>query len=267
MARKPSAREQLLQIITARWIPHAISAAAKLGIADHLPATDEGLAAATRTDVGALGRLLRALEGFGFFVRKKGQWTNGPLGELLRRDAPGSLYGVARMFGEEWHVRPWMNLGQSLRTGASAFEATFGGRVFDYFTQHPEAADVFHRAMIGFSATWVPAIVEAYDFSKFRRIIDVGGGFGTILAAILRRREAPSTTSRTSRRGRGSTSPRATAAPSFSPATSSSRSRRGATPICSSTSSTTGTTSAPRRSSRTAAARWGRRRRSSSSRR
>jgi SAM-dependent methyltransferase len=110
------------------------------------------------------------------------------MGTLLRRDVPGSLRaGVLLLMGEEGQ-RAWGALQYSVETGKSAFEHVYGMGPFDYYAAHPEAerSQVHDCAMAGFTALVTDAIVRAYDFSRTRMVIDVGGGNGALLAAILR---------------------------------------------------------------------------------
>ena len=73
----------------------------------------------------------------------------------------------------------------SLETGKTGFEKAFGMPVFDYLAQHPEEASHFSEAMVGFHRAEPPAVAEAYDFSAFKVVVDVGGATGNMLAAIL----------------------------------------------------------------------------------
>jgi SAM-dependent methyltransferase len=84
-----------------------------------------------------------------------------------------------------WKV--WGCLGHSLRTGAAAFEHAYGADIFTYLTEHPQAGRQFDEAMSAFVSQSAEAIVSTFDFSRFERIVDVGGGNGTLIAAILKR--------------------------------------------------------------------------------
>jgi hypothetical protein len=197
-AREVPAHVALLQMITARWISQAISAAAKLNVADQLaagPRTIAELAAATRTDAPSLYRLLRALASVGIFAEVDAtphtelaarRFSLTPLAEPLRSAAPHSMYGAALMIGEEWQVRAWADLYRSVQTGETAFNRVFGMPFFDFLSSHPEALETFFFAMKSFTAVSQDAIVAAADFSGIETLIDVGGGNATLLAAILK---------------------------------------------------------------------------------
>jgi SAM-dependent methyltransferase len=73
----------------------------------------------------------------------------------------------------------------SVQTGETAFDHLFGMELFPYLAQHPEEAAVFNAAMTAFSTQVATAVVAAYDFSPFGTIVDVGGGQGALLRAIL----------------------------------------------------------------------------------
>ena len=110
-----------------------------------------------------------------------------PKGAYLRSDVSGSLRGWARFMGHDCTWRPWGHLTYSVRTGRSAFDHVFGTGIFDYIGEHPDAAAVLNDAMTALSTTESTAIAEAYDFSRIRTLVDVGGGHGYLLATIAKR--------------------------------------------------------------------------------
>ena len=180
----------LLQLMTGCWVTQAIYIAAKLGIADLLqdePKAPAELAEATRTDAGALYRVLRALASVGIFAEDgDGRFHLTPMAERLQSDAPRSLRSYAVMLGEPEHWRAWGDALYSIQTGRPAFEHIFGMPLFEYWEQHPNAARIFDAAMTSRSNLENEAIVTGYDFSSARTVIDVGGGQGTLLGSILR---------------------------------------------------------------------------------
>ena len=179
----------LLQMMTGYWVSQALHVAAKLGIADLLadgPVDCEDLAAATDTHAPSLQRVLRALASVGVFTEvSPGSFALTPLAELLRTETPGSMRALAIMYAEEQY-RAWGELLHSVRTGEMAFDHQFGMGYFEYLALHPEADRVFNEAMTGWTHQLVGAVVETYNFSPFKTIVDVGGGYGALLAAILR---------------------------------------------------------------------------------
>lgn len=181
--------QALLQMLTSYRVSQSIYVAAKLRIADLLndgPRSSDELAKSSGSDSRALYRLLRMLASVGIFAEvDQGCFTLTPLAALLQTGAPGSLRAYAIMNGEDWFWRPWGELLYSVKTGKTAFDHVCGMGIFKYLAQHPEAAEIFNEAMTGFTLTST-AVVAAYDFSGINTLIDVGGGQGALLAAILK---------------------------------------------------------------------------------
>ena len=127
------------------------------------------------------------LASIGIFAEDgNGRFELSPLAMPLRSDVAGSVRAMCAMRGESWLLEPWGELLHSVQTGESAFQHVHGAPVFDFLTQHPEAMTLFAEAMTSMSGTECTAVVAAYDFSTATTIVDVGGGQGQLLAAILR---------------------------------------------------------------------------------
>jgi hypothetical protein len=171
-------------------VSQALYVAAKLGIADLLqegPKSHEALATATGVHPDALYRVLRALASVGVFTEvEHGRFGLTPLAALLQTGVPGSLRALAIVMGEEPAWRPWGELLYSVHTGLPAFEHVFGMPLFAYLPQHPDVAHTYHAAMTEGTALTAQAVVAAYDFSGIRMVVDVGGGQGALIAAILK---------------------------------------------------------------------------------
>jgi O-methyltransferase domain/Dimerisation domain len=171
------------------WISQAITVVAELGVADALasgPLPINDLASKVGTDPDALRRLLRVLISKGIFAqRDDGAYELTPLAELLRSDAPVSMAAMARFIGARQHREHWSLLTEAIKTGASVVPTLRGKSFFDYLGDDPEFAQIFNDAMTSFSGVWFEAVVEAYDFTRYSTIVDVGGGHGRLLAAIL----------------------------------------------------------------------------------
>jgi hypothetical protein len=180
----------MMQMLTGAWLTMALYVAAKLGVADLMaagPQTSEELARATKTHAPSLYRLLRALASTGVFTSTPaGRFGLTPVGATLRSDVPDSMRAMAILEGEEWHWQPWGRLLHSVRTGEAAFDQVHGMGGFQYFAQHPEAGEIFNQAMTSFAAQVNAALVRAYDWSGIGTLVDVGGGHGTLLAAVLK---------------------------------------------------------------------------------
>jgi O-methyltransferase/methyltransferase family protein len=188
--------QAILKMLTGMWITQAVSAAATLGIADQLkdgPKDVGQLAKATSSPADTLYRLLRALSSMGIFAETNdGRFILTPLAQCLRSDAPDSMRNAARMWGAPFFWRSWGELLHAVKTGGSGFAQAFGmTNPYEYFAEHPEDGEVFDGAMDDLSRNSGPLIAEAYDFGKFTKIIDAGGGHGALLISILRRYPRP----------------------------------------------------------------------------
>jgi ubiquinone/menaquinone biosynthesis C-methylase UbiE len=180
----------MTRLLTGYWISQAVHVAAQLGVADLLkdgPRTISDLARATGTHARSLYRLLRALASEGIFAEDtQGRFVLTPLGECLRSDVPNSQRSLAIMNGEE-HYRCWGELLYSVQTGQTAFEKLFGQPIFHYLAAHPRQARIFDEGMVGVHGAETKAMLDAYDFSKFGTLVDIGGGNGSLLLATLQR--------------------------------------------------------------------------------
>lgn len=170
------------------WVARAIYAATRLGIPDLLadgPKTTAELARLTASHGPSLYRLLRALASVGLFSETEDGFRSTPLGDTLRSDVPASLSSFVLMELGESHHRAWGELVHAVRTGEPAFDAAMGMTAWDFFERDQEMARHLGRAMHGLTENVVAAVLEVYDFSGFSRVVDVGGGEGGFLAAVL----------------------------------------------------------------------------------
>lgn len=180
----------LRSLITGHWVAQAIRVAAELGVADLLaggPRTSGDLAEATGSHPRSLFRLLRALAGAGVFEQlDDDRFALAPVGECLRADVPDSLRAYAMVFAGDRHWEAWAELGHSVRTGETGYQHRFGSSFYDDLERDADLNDLFDQAMAGSITRTCTPVVEAYDFSRFTTLVDVGGGDGTLLAAVLR---------------------------------------------------------------------------------
>lgn len=182
-----SPAQQLLRLGFGFAVSQGLRVIIELGIADLLAdgerAVDE-LAAETNTDADALHRVMRLLASEGVLIEtapRKFRLTE--IGAALRSGKPGPGDFI-RMINSE----PYASFGQllhSVRTGKPAFDKVFGSPRFDWLSKHPEEAALFQRAMVSLGQGGNEAIADAYDFSAFKQLVDVGGGHGQLLSAIL----------------------------------------------------------------------------------
>jgi O-methyltransferase domain/Dimerisation domain len=179
----------VLDIMTGSWLAQAVYTVTKLGIVESLsdgPQTAEAAAERVGAHPDAVYRLLRLLASRGFLAQLDDRrFALTPMGDALRADAPDSLRGIVLFWGDPRHWEHWGQLSQSVRTGQSAIEAVRGKPTFDWLEEVPDFAAVFNEAMTSVSQMETPLVVAAYDFSRFGTIVDVGGGHGLLLSAIL----------------------------------------------------------------------------------
>jgi hypothetical protein len=192
--RSPAPLQQMLQLLNGHCVEQALHVAAVLGIADLLADGAKGvdeLASATGAHGPSLYRVLRMLAGIGVFDEgTNGRFTLTPLGATLRSDVPDSVRDRAIFYGSPEMWRTWGNLRHAVMTGESPFEHTHGEPFYEYLARHPGVGAPFNRYMTKSSEQHNPAIVASYDFSSIGTLVDVGGGHGATLAAILQRHPA-----------------------------------------------------------------------------
>ena len=179
---------RLLEIVNGSWMTQATRVAAELGLPDLIAEgrrTADDLASATHTHAPSLHRLLRALVTLDICgERPDGTFELTPMGELLRTDAEGSLRSWTIYWGREVWAE-WARLLDSVTTGRSARELVSGKAHFDPLRDDPARAAIFNSAMAELTRLTTRSIVTGYDFSATSRIVDVGGGYGELLAAVL----------------------------------------------------------------------------------
>jgi hypothetical protein len=182
---------RLLELIRIRLISESIYVVAVLGIADLLagtPKSAEELAQAAGVSMPALHRVLRALASFGVFRQDSAdRFALAPMGELLRRDAEGSLHAAACFFGGEAGTRLDGLLLKCVQTGESATQQLHGGSWIKWLHSNPEMTQRFNAVMTAFASLHSFGLLDAYDFSFAQTIVDVGGGHGKNLCEILKK--------------------------------------------------------------------------------
>jgi hypothetical protein len=181
--------EALRHLLGSFRISQALYVAAKLGVPDLLATgakSADDLARATGTHSPSLRRVLRLLAAIGILSeREVGVFALTPLGEEFRAGARGNLRTIAISEGE-------MNYGafgamlHTVKTGESGYEHVHGRPVFQHLMANPERAQQFQDTMTAGATLIAESVVDAYDFSQFETLVDVGGGHGVLLATVLR---------------------------------------------------------------------------------
>jgi len=180
---------RLLEILTGSWMSQAMYVAAELNIADLLadgPKTLEELAGATGTHAPSLHRLLRALASVGICNElNERSFELAPMGSFLRSNTNESLRSwIIYWGGYEWPI--WGHLLDSVKTGESAEKMLTGNNEFEHLERDPAMAEIFNQSMVELTRLVTQEVVNAYNFSGMKRIIDVGGGYGQLLSAVLK---------------------------------------------------------------------------------
>jgi SAM-dependent methyltransferase len=181
----------LYRIGIGHYFSRALALAAKLGVADVLkdgPRHYDDIAKATQTHGPSVNRVMRLLASIGIFEeREGGRFALTPLGELLRTGVPGSMRSSVLLFAGIGIQDAWKELEYCVQTGEPAFRKNSPDATpFTAIAQNPEMAKVFDEAMATFAPMTAAAIAASYDFSPFRKIVDVGGGNGSLLIGILK---------------------------------------------------------------------------------
>ncbi len=178
-----------MQIIGNVLVARSLAIATELGLADLVhtePQSVTQLAHATGSHADSLYRLLRMLASCGVFAEDDdGLFHSTPMSSLLESGRPDSFRDLLTLGWQDIAWDTYRQLPHTIRTGETAFDTAFGATFFDYLASHPEANASFDAAMAVFSGPENGIIAAAYDFGQFARIVDVGGGTGGLIAAIL----------------------------------------------------------------------------------
>ncbi|GAA1560823.1 methyltransferase [Actinomadura kijaniata] len=182
-------RDLIARLAFGSMAAQTLRAAVRLRVVELVGATPRGaaeVAAAAGARPQPMTRLLRALAALGLLrEHTPGTFSVTPAGALLDPGHPDSLRSFVRMFTEPAVVRAWEHLDEGVRTGEVVFDTVFGTDFFGHLAQDPELSAEFNAAMSQAVAETAAALPHAYDFGRFRAVTDVGGGDGTLLAAVL----------------------------------------------------------------------------------
>jgi hypothetical protein len=170
-------------------VSQMIATAAELGIPAQLgggPKSAAEIARAVGTDAEPTYRLMRGLSALGIFEERAHQeFALTPVGECLLPDRPGSFHALARLNAAAWMAPVYGELVHALRTPESAFHKHHDKGLFAWLAEHSAEQELFGHAMSTFSGMEVELVLGAYDFSRARHVVDVGGGHGMLLGRIL----------------------------------------------------------------------------------
>jgi len=184
----------ILELLTGAFTAQSLYVAVKLGIPDELatgPLSADEVARRVGADPGAVYRLMRALASRGVLRHRRDHtFALTSIGKALRTGTPGSVRDFALFLGHPLRWEDWGNLLYSVQTGKPSVDKLRGMGFFEYVETDADLAEAFNNAMTAGSEFAIYAVLAAYDFSGFGKIIDVGGGHGRLLSMILEKANA-----------------------------------------------------------------------------
>jgi hypothetical protein len=180
---------QIVDTVFGAMAAEVLFTAARLGVADSLgesECTAADLAATYNADVVSFTRFLRAMAAMGLLTETEScRFRATSAGNLLRTDHPASLRAFVQMFGDPAMLGAWREFETSVRTGETTFKKVYGTSIFEYLGKRPELSAQFNAAMRQGTMMIAQILPNSYDFTRFRTVADLGGGDGTLLAAVL----------------------------------------------------------------------------------
>ncbi|WP_420706925.1 methyltransferase [Streptomyces sp. NRRL S-237] len=188
-AQTAAGRELVVRLAFGSMAAHTLRAAVRLEVVELIgdgPRTAAEVAVGAGTPHQPMTRLLRALTALGLLTEHAPDtFSVTPAGALLAPGHPDSLASFVRMFTDPAIVRAWEHLDTSVRTGEIAFDSVFGTDFFSHLARHPELSTDFNAAMSQAASETAAVLPQAFDFNRYASVTDVGGGSGTLLAAVL----------------------------------------------------------------------------------
>jgi hypothetical protein len=183
----PKVQERLAELQDGYLTTQLLYVAARLGVADAVaggPRGAEDLAVELGADAEALRRVLRGLAAIGVLAETDGGFGLTAVGLRLRGGIEGSLRTQVLARGGIY-FRALDHLLEGVRTGRTAFDLAYGTTFFEYLAARPAERAEFHSSMTERSVYEAKAVVAAFDFGRFTRLVDIGGGHGVLLSAVL----------------------------------------------------------------------------------
>jgi acetylserotonin N-methyltransferase len=182
----------VLELILAFRRSKTMFSAVAIGVFDRLAGGAADAATLARemgANLDSLERLLDACAGMGLLKKQGSSYSNLPVAETyLLRSSPHTLAGYILYSNRELY-RLWGNLEDALREGTNRWEQTFGGEasVWRQYYRTDEAKRDFLAGMNGYGCLSSPQVAAAFDLSRFRRFVDLGGGTGHLALAACDR--------------------------------------------------------------------------------
>ena len=185
---EPPPAQRLFQMITGYWVSQLVGTIAELGVVDAIeerPRTAAEIAKETETDADAMSRVLRAAASVGLVRADGDRWTTTELGNHLRAGAKGSMRDMAIAQTSTGHWSPWGRFRQAVREGKRQTPAALGCEIWDHYAKSPREGAAFSGAMNDLARLVAGEVVRLVAAKDARRVIDVGGANGTLLAAFV----------------------------------------------------------------------------------
>ena len=180
----------VMQIIMGGWIARAVSDVSRMNIPDVLKeqgpmSAAELVAGGIDANAGALERVMRTCASVGIFTENsQGKFGPTPLSDVLTADSPASVKVIAQEAGGLW-LKFWMALPDAIRTGEPQARQIVGKEWWDYLKANPKEMETFGESMKSNSMNSMKGVLEKCDFTSTRKVVDVGGGFGHLVVALL----------------------------------------------------------------------------------
>jgi len=191
VTKPPAPADQVFQLCLGFIPAICLNVVAKLSVAEQLalgPKSVADLARVANVNEDALCRVMRAVSIFGIFKEVEDRrFEQTPASDVLRAEHPQSLRPFVLFFPDPLHFRFYSNLMHSVKTGETTGKVTLGMELFEYLKGAPEDSATFNAAMVNITQIFLPAVLDAYDFSGTQTLVDVGGGHGSVLASILQK--------------------------------------------------------------------------------
>lgn len=185
----PPAR--VMQMITGHWVSQLVGSLCRLAIPDALaekPLTSAVIAKRCGSNSDATYRILRAATGLGLLKEiLPDTFELTPLGDVLKSNVPGSLRDFSIAETDHGHWMAWGSCIDAVMTGERAAPKALGKEIFEWYEEHPQEAAVFGDAMTNLAVMVSGEVATVCNFSKAKKIVDVGGSHGTLLAAVLKK--------------------------------------------------------------------------------
>lgn len=186
----PPPQMALFKMAMSYMSANTLMLAARVGLADpleHGPRTSAEVARALDLHEEAVYRMMSSLSALGVFEELPGRtFALTPLSEVLLTNHPYSVRFAVAHLGLDSYLRAAADAEYTLRTGKPSFDKIHGMSVFEYLPTNPVENDMFNKGMTEFTKISMPLLLNAYDFSGIKTLVDVGGGHGLFLGTIVK---------------------------------------------------------------------------------